>query len=215
MDSWPQWPQRHTADSDPHRKDVQCSWDKWSHPHHQCQRAGSAPYLWGMVPAARTEQLSNHPGTHPGLSVGTLHCLIHLWSAAVHEGTGPVETQGNSRTYERRFSECPVLMVSQKPEALNLSSTTIYNEYLQVKLFKQKGIGHDTRLPVPLSWVKRWWRVRERLIFIFYSYHFLLSFSLRETLQGWRADMEDWEMDESGVYYMKFPKNIFLKIILK
>lgn len=45
-----------------------------------------------------------------------------------------------------------VLMVYQTPEALNLMNNTLHNKYLQIKLFGQRGIMHDTQLlPMPVT----------------------------------------------------------------
>lgn len=44
-----------------------------------------------------------------------------------------------------RFSEGPVLMPYQKPEALNLTNDSLHSKHLQVKLFGQGGLVHDTQ----------------------------------------------------------------------
>ena len=45
-----------------------------------------------------------------------------------------------------------VLMVYQTPEALNLMNNTLHHKYLQIKLFGQRGIIHDTQLlPMPVT----------------------------------------------------------------
>lgn len=45
-----------------------------------------------------------------------------------------------------------VLMVYQTPEALNLMNNTLHNKYLQIKLFGQRVIMHDTQLlPMPVT----------------------------------------------------------------
>lgn len=50
----------------------------------------------------------------------------------------------------------------------------------------------------------------------FFIFLFLFSiFFCGRKLQGWRVDMEDWEMSEIGVYDMNFPKNLFKKLHLK
>lgn len=60
-------------------------------------------------------------------------------------------TWGNSRTSERSFSKNPVLRAYQNPEALNLTINMLRNEHLQVKLFEQRDIMHDTQmLTMPL-----------------------------------------------------------------
>lgn len=41
---------------------------------------------------------------------------------------------GNNKITERNLSEGPLLMVYQKPEAMNLTKNTLHNERLQVKL---------------------------------------------------------------------------------
>ena len=52
----------------------------------------------------------------------------------------------NCMISERSFSEDPVLMmVCLKPEFLSLTSNTIYNKHLQVKLFGKKSVLHDKK----------------------------------------------------------------------
>lgn len=63
-------------------------------------------------------------------------------------------TLGNSRTSKRGFSESPALMLYQEPKIWNLTSHTLHNESLQIKLCGQKGLLHDTQqLPVSLRGV--------------------------------------------------------------
>ena len=59
-------------------------------------------------------------------------------------------TQGNSRISDRNMGEGPVLMVDQKPEALNLTNNSFYSEHFQIKLFQQRSL-----LPIPLRQKKR------------------------------------------------------------
>lgn len=43
-------------------------------------------------------------------------------------------------------------LVLMKSEVLNLTTNTLHNNHLQVKLFRNKGLLHDTQqLPVPLG----------------------------------------------------------------
>lgn len=56
-------------------------------PLHGCRRAGSVPYLRRVGPPTQTDQLSFHPGTHPGFWVGIPWHLPHLWPARTWDGT--------------------------------------------------------------------------------------------------------------------------------
>ena len=58
---------------------------------HRHGRAGFTPLLRGVVPVTRSDQLSYHPGTRPGLWVGTPQPLSHLRPAGARDGTSPVE----------------------------------------------------------------------------------------------------------------------------
>lgn len=54
-------------------------------------------------------------------------------------GTVPTGSQCNSCILERSFGKSPVLIVDQKPEALNLINDTLHSEHLQRKLL-DKGV---------------------------------------------------------------------------
>ena len=106
------------------------------------------------APEAWTNQLGYHLGKHSLLQAGTLkhHTIwfllepmkgLVLWNHSRR-------IQGKSRISES-FGRGPVLMVYQKPEALNLTNDILHNEHLQVKLYGQKSRLHKTQqLPVPL-----------------------------------------------------------------
>lgn len=70
-------------------------------------------------------------------------------------------------------------MVCQTPKALNLTHDTLNNEHLQRKLFRQKGLLHDTaQLPVPLRRMKRqamerWERERSKARFCLLAFLFV------------------------------------------
>lgn len=80
-------------------------------------------------------------------------------------------TRGNSKISERSVGEDPVLTMYQKPATLNLTNSTLPNERLQVKLFKQKGLLHDTQqLLIQQRQVKKVAKTEELKVF----YLFLL-----------------------------------------
>lgn len=116
-------------------------------PHHWHGRVGFAPHLSVVFPVAWTD----HLGIHPGFCVDTSNIsqiydlLEHMKGPALQNHSCRIlKTRGNNRIFESSFSESPVLMVYQKPGAFNLTNNLLHNEYLQVKLFGQKGVVYDS-----------------------------------------------------------------------
>ena len=70
------------------------------------------------------------------LNIYTIFDLLEHMKPLVqwNHSNGISMTQSNSRIFHKRFVLCPVLMVYQKPEALNLTNNTLHNEHLKVKL---------------------------------------------------------------------------------
>lgn len=114
-------------------------------------KAGSTSCLMRMVPVARMDQLRHTSSTF------SRPTLSSTPSAIVPEEANPAKSyhriskiQGNNRISDRSFSEHPVLMAFLKPEALNLTNNSLYNEHLLIKLFGQRSL-----FPIMLRQMKK------------------------------------------------------------
>ena len=88
-----------------------------------------------MFPAVQSQQPRYHQIHTQGFELAlpkiySIYNLIHDMKSHIvwNQSHRIFMTQGKCRIVKRSFSECPVFMVYQKPEALNLPNNTLINE---------------------------------------------------------------------------------------